>query len=114
MYTIVNHNALGSFSITGGIFSGYRRIDNIGMLREESSGLGSESSRGGQGIRHQNYDSWWEYYLWPKTENPPYSHREPPSDPPTYHDWNYFIPHSGALIPEAVEFNSRFLHPYGP
>ncbi len=37
MYMIVNHNTLGSFSITGGIFSGYRRIDNIGMLRNKSN-----------------------------------------------------------------------------
>jgi len=61
-----------------------------------------------------DYSAWWKYYLWPKRENPPYSHGEPPGDPPTYYDWYYFIPNSGQIIPGAVEFNSYFYHPYGP
>ncbi len=57
-----------------------------------------------------NYDSWWKYYLHPRTWNPPYSHDEPPPFEPTYYDWPEYTPQR-PVPPHVDVHHTNFYHP---
>jgi len=71
----------------------------------------------GQFRVRSDYNGYWQYYLHPPvdtTQGIPYSHDEPPPFPPSYYDWQYYIPPGPqSVLPGYTPYETKFDHP-GP